>query len=255
MKFQKYLAIQSKFKTIAMVALSTLLLVACDEKPIDPPQETPSDNVELTFKFNSFLSAPFISTAGDTITVSKLKFLMSGFILEKTTGEFVTVADAYGFLSLTEKIDSFTIKNVPKGDYKSIRFLVGIDSVVNHANPQQWPLSHPMNPSENDMHWGWSGGYIFNVVEGYYKNKGFDKAYSFHVALDKNKRRYSFVTNYTLIKNGTFTFNVDAQKYFSNTINYSLKTDGDFSHSGDPDPVMDKFMQNIGGVLEFTSFK
>ena len=149
MKFPKYLSFQSKFKTIAMVVLSTLLLVACDEKPIDPPQEAPNDNIELTFKFNSFLSAPFISTAGDTITVSKLKFLMSGFILEKTTGEFITIADAYGFLSLTEKIDSFTIKNVPKGDYKSIRFFVGIDSIVNHANPQQWPLNHPMNPSVN----------------------------------------------------------------------------------------------------------
>jgi hypothetical protein len=137
MKFPKYVSFKAKFKTIALVAMTTLLLVACDEKPIDPPQEAPSDTVELTFKFNSFLTAPFISTAGDTITVSKLKFLMSGFILEKTTGEFVTVPDAYGFLSLTEKIDSFTIKNVPKGDYKSVRFFVGIDSVVNHANPQQ----------------------------------------------------------------------------------------------------------------------
>lgn len=256
MKYPFYQSLKTILKTTVFIALTSVYIVACDEKPVDPPKnETPSDNVELTFKFTSFLSAPFISNAGDTISISKLKFLMSGFILEKTTGEFVVLPDAYGFLSLTEKIDSFVLKNVPKGEYKSIRFLVGIDSVINHSNPQQWPLSHPMNPSVNDMHWGWSGGYIFNVVEGYYKNKGFDKAFSFHVALDKNARRYSFVTNYTILKNGTFTFNVDAQKYFSNTINFSLKTDGDFSHSGDPDPVMDKFMQNIGSVLDFTSFK
>lgn len=256
MKYLSFQTLQSVLRTTGFIALSAIMLMACDEKPIDPPkEETPNDTVELTFKFTSLLSAPFISNAGDTIQINKLKFLMSGFILEKTSGEFVNVPDAYGFLSLTERIDSFVLKNVPKGDYKSIRFLVGIDSVINHANPQQWPLKHPMNPSVNDMHWGWSGGYIFNVIEGYYKNKGFDKAFSFHVALDKNSRRYSFVTNFSIIKNGTFTFNVDVMKYFSNTINFSLKNDGDFSHSGDPDPVMDKFMQNIGGVLDFTSYK
>ncbi|MDI1235183.1 MAG: hypothetical protein PSX81_12950 [bacterium] len=256
MNLSSHQSLPSKLRTIGFIALSVLFLSACKENPVDPPkEEIPTDVVNLTFKFNSFLTGPFISSAGDTIAINKLKFLMSGFILEKTTGEFVVLPDAYGFLSLTERIDSFILKNVPKGEYKSVRFMVGIDSAINHANPQQWALTHPMNPSVNDMHWGWSGGYIFNVIEGYYKNNGFDKAFSFHVALDKNARRYSYVTNYTIIRNSTFTFNVDAQKYFSNVINFGLKTDGDFSHSGDPDPVMDKFMQNIGGVIDFTSFK
>ena len=46
-----------------------------------------------------------------------------------------------------------------------------------------------------------------------------------------------------------------ANKYFSNAINFSLKTDGPFSHSGDVDPVMDKFIQNLNGIFELKSIK
>ncbi len=245
-----------KIKYLISVLLIAATFGGCKDKTVDPPKtETPPDNVELTFKFNTFWGTYFPTAAGDTVKFTKIKFLFSNFILEKTTGEFVKIPDAYGFVSLTEGIDSFVIKNVPKGGYKSMRLEVGIDSVINHANPQQWGLNHPLNPSVNDMHWGWAGGYIFNAVEGYYWNNGLEKAFSFHVALDKNARKYSFITNYTISKNGRFNMGVNADKYFSNVVNFSLKNDGDFSHSGFTDPVMDKFLQNVGGVIDFYDFK
>jgi hypothetical protein len=49
--------------------------------------------------------------------------------------------------------------------------------------------------------------------------------------------------------------NINTDKIFSNNVNFSLKTDGSFSHSGDTDIVMDKFLQNTNGVLTIKDFK
>ncbi len=236
--------------------LMTVFLFSCkDKNPPEPKVETPANTVNLTFKFTSFIGSYFISNASDTVKIAKLKYIFSNFILEKTSGEFVKVPDAYGYISMLDGLDSFVITKVPKGDYKSIRLEIGLDSAINHGAPQQWGLTHPLNPSVTDMYWSWNGGYIFNVIEGYYKNNGFEKAFSFHIALDKNVRKYSFVTNYSITKNSKFIMSLNTEKYFSSVVDFSLKKDGDFSHSGDPDPVMDKFMQNVTSVLDFTSFQ
>lgn len=249
-------------KNAIYILLATAIFAGC--KPENPPKpaDPVDDSVSLTFKFqprfnDMEISWPMfnVTDAGDTMRFERVKYILSNFILEKTTGEMVKLDNAYGFISLKDKLDSFILTGVPKGDYKSLRFMVGLDSVINHGNPQQWSINHPLNPSVNDMHWGWSGGYIFQVVEGYYKNKGFEKAFSFHVALDKQVKRHTLVYNYSIQKNARFSIAVNIDKFFSNAINFSLKSDGDFSHSGDPDPVMDKFFSNAGGTMDITDFK
>lgn len=250
-------------KIIYQLTLLVLVLNSC--KPTDEPPQNDNkvdDTVNLTFKFNTKYNqfdlswnSEFITNASDTVKFQKIKYLISNFTLEKPSGELVKVADAYGFISLNDKIDSFVINKVPKGAFKSIRFDVGLDSPINHGNPAQWALTHPLNPSVNDMHWGWSGGYIFNVVEGTFKKNGLMAGFSFHVATLKNARTYTYVEDINISKNSRIVFDINADKYFSNAMNFSLKTDGSFSHSGDPDPIMVKFMSNSNGTITFNSFK
>lgn len=249
-------------KFYSRISLLVIVLFAgCKPHDVVAPGNS-NDGVSLTFRFNpvfgtgalSFASY-YITAAGDTIKFDNIKFLLSDFTLEKTNGEFVVMKDAYAYISLKAGRDSVIIKGVPKGDYKSIRFQVGIDSAANFGDPVQWPLDHALSPNLNGMHWSWAGGYIFNIVEGYFKNNGVEDAFSYHVATPKNARIHSFVTDYSVRQDALFVFNVQADKYFSNVVNFSIKTDGSFSHSGNADPVMDKFMQNANGIFEFRSFK
>lgn len=241
--------------------LAIVLFIGCKPKDNTPPDKG-NDGVTVTFRFNPMFGADalswanyYITAAGDTIKFDNIKFLLSDFTFEKTSGEFVVLKDAYAYISLKAGRDSVILKGVPMGDYKSVRFQVGVDSVINFGDPAQWPLDHPLSPTLNAMHWSWASGYIFNIVEGYYKNKGAEDAFSYHVATLKNARIHSFVTDYSIKQDGLFIFNVNMDKYFSNVVNFSIKTDGSYSHSGSTDPVMDKFMQNANGILEFKSFK
>jgi hypothetical protein len=246
---------------ILLSALVIFSFSAC--KPDDPePEQKKDDTVALSLSFKPVFKGnalswtnPYITGAGDTVMFDKVKFILSDFTLEKQNGELVTLKDQYAYISLKEGRDSVILTSVPKGDYKSVRFQVGLDSAINHGNQAQWGLNHPLNPSLSDMHWSWSGGYIFNIIEGYFKKNGSDAAFTFHIATLKNARSYTYVYDYTLSRNAAFVFDVNMDKYFSNVINFSLKTDGAFSHSGNNDAVMAKFMQNVNGVLELNSFK
>jgi hypothetical protein len=239
--------------TIALLGI--LGLNACKPTEVKPP-DTVDDNSMVKLKFTpefkgqkmDWLKSQ-INQSDDTFTFSKVKFLMSNITFEKMNGEFYKVPDAYGFISLNGGPDSFYVK-APKGEYKSIRFYVGLDSAINHGDPLQWGNTHPLSPSINDMHWGWAGGYIFNVVEGNYMKNGVNTPFSFHVATLKNARTHGFIENYTLKEKNTVFFKISMDKYFDNVSNLSLKIDGSTSHSGDIDPLMDKFMTNSVGLFE-----
>ena len=248
-------------KTLFFALFILFSFAACDPK-VTPPDQSNPDVQDILLKFQTrydtleFTTArTYITKASDTIQFVKLKYLLSNFTLEKTDGSLLVLPNVYAYLSLLDGRDSVSIKNVPKGSYRSIRFTLGLDSMVNHADPAQWGLDHPLSPSLNDMHWGWAGGYIFNVIEGYYANNNVNAGFSFHIALDRNARVFSFVQNFDINSNKRFVFNVYADKYFSNVINYSLKNDGSFSHSGEVDPVMDKFIQNLNGLFVLNSVK
>ena len=242
-----------------ILMLGVLVMNAC--KPNDPPPAEEEKGVNLNIKFRPTFNAvqlswlsQYVTGSDDSITFDKVKFLLSDFTLETKDGKLVVLKDVFAYLSLKEGRDSVVLKRVPKGDYKSIRFQIGLDSEVNHSDPAKWALTDPLSPALNEMHWGWSGGYIFNVIEGYYKNKGANAAYSFHIATEKYARTHSFIYDYSISKDARFVFEVKMDKYFNNIVNYSLKTDGSFSHSGDTDPVMDKFIQNVNSVVELESF-
>lgn len=238
-----------------------VLFMAC--KPNDPPPDQPKDTgFTLTLKFVPFFKGSLMSWAtsytnssNDTFSFDKVKYLMSNFVLEKENGELYTIPDGYAYISLKDGRDSVILRNIPEGKYKSVRFMVGLDSAVNHSDPASRALDHPLSPSLNEMHWGWAGGYIFNIIEGYYIKNGTNAGFSYHVALEKNSRTHSFIESFEMSKNSRIQFAIHLDKYFDNVVNFSIKKDGAFSHSGDVDPVMDKFIQNMNGLFEFQIFQ
>lgn len=249
-------------KLIAIMAILLVGLWSCkpDEEP-DKPKDTGS-GINLTVKvlplFNGQnLNWPdqYITGSGDTLRFERIKFLLSNFTLEKENGDLITIPDAFAYLSLKEGRDSVVLTNIPAGAYKSLSCQVGLDSAVNHSDPSQYALDHPLSPALNEMHWGWAGGYIFNIIEGYFQNKGNTAGFTFHVALKRNARTHRFASSFVVEKHVRALLNLHVNKYFSNVLDFSLKQDGFVSHSGDIDPVMDKFAQNLNGIFELKSIK
>jgi len=103
----------------------------------------------------------YYNAAGQSFTVSKLKYYVSNMMLYSTDGAEVSFGGYY--LIDEDKPDSkdIILENVPAGDYNAIGFTVGVDSLHNCSGAQSGALD-PVNA----MYWTWNTGYIFLKLEG-----------------------------------------------------------------------------------------
>ncbi len=191
------------FRFFVAVALISLL-TACepDETAGDDTKGAPLSELELAF-VGQIADEPLPAKGqdiykeksfGEYMMVTNWSFLMSNLALVKENGDTVQLGDGYQWADLTGTRNVFSYKSIPQGKYTGLQFTMGFDSATNHGNPQVWPSDHPMNPNLNGLHWGWSGGYIFQAMDGRFKENATATAgsFSFHTAT------MQFVTRYFL---------------------------------------------------------
>jgi hypothetical protein len=101
--------------------------------------------------------AMYYNAAGDDYTVTKLKYYVSLFRLDgKDTG----IEEPY-YLIDEGRRNKISIP-VPAGEYRSLQFLLGIDSMRHCSGAQSGDLDPLM-----DMFWTWNSGYVIFKLEGY----------------------------------------------------------------------------------------
>ena len=231
-----------------------------DDENLDPLPYKGDSSISLVFTAKmdgenlDFDKTDYITTAGDTLGFTKMKLLMSNIYFRNEKMEWNKQEDAYGYIDLVTDKRIVVLKGVPFGTITGVEFELGLDSAINYGDPNSWGPDHPLNPLVNGLHWSWAGGYQFNSIEGNYMNNGASTGYSFHVATPKYQRIFTFVVN-GFFHNGdeSINFNLNAEQYFKDPNTLSLKTDGDLSHSGSSDALMDKFIANTYNLFEFTS--
>ncbi|MCO6495963.1 MAG: hypothetical protein J5I91_09830 [Bacteroidetes bacterium] len=248
------------------ITLIAFIISGCDKekepKKNEPlPEKTPALRLTFNPKFNGrdleFNKMKYITTGGDTLNVQRVQMILSNFELIKTNGETVKL-DTFAYLNLAENRNQVNIdQEIPEGEYKGIRFMVGLDSAINHGDPMRWGKNHPLNPIVNNMHWGWQGGYIFWVCEGYFMNNGnSNEIFSFHMATLKYLKNIEIQTSNTFSlgnnKKAARDIDVNIDKYFSIPATYSLKLNGAVSHSSSPDEDlrMDVLYGNMDNTFE-----
>lgn len=98
---------------------------------------------------------------GQSFSISKFKYYIGQICLTNTNGKAVVV-DEY-FLIDEEEItsQSVSLAKIPKGEYDTLRFMIGVDSVYNCSGAQSGALD-PIH----GMFWSWNSGYIFLKLEG-----------------------------------------------------------------------------------------
>jgi len=128
-----------------------------------------SQRAAMSIVFNNYVendilkldSVIYKTDLEQTYTVTKFKYYISNIHLIRSDGK-ECIIDNY-FLIDEGESDSKTINlnDVPSGEYRSISFIVGVDSLHNCNGAQ----SGALDPA-NGMFWAWNTGYIFLKLEG-----------------------------------------------------------------------------------------
>lgn len=241
-------------KAIQTVVLAAaILLTACnEEQPVVPVDPELRIAISHTFDGSPIaINNVQYETAANTIGVSTLSYYLSGFEFKKADGSWVTLPDSFmlvrGELNLK---DTLSFKDLPKGAYTGVRFMLGVDSLTNHADPALWPNEHPLSLMQGGlMHWSWNAGYIFLKLEGRYKrNDGrIDGLFSYHIGRDDLANTYTFYDiNFNFneeVVDLKLNFKVD--RFFESPHAHVISDSSGFTHSSFGDDVAEILHGNM----------
>ena len=153
---------------LPVTCLCMLLLtveIACTKSSAPPP-----NTASLQFTFTNLVNGQpmelnntnYVNAAGESFNITMFKYYVSNFSLTSATGQETVLSPEY-FL-INEANDStklVTLRELPAGTWRSISFLVGVDSIRNSSGAQTGALD-PVN----GMFWTWNSGYVMAKLEG-----------------------------------------------------------------------------------------
>ncbi len=195
--------------------------------------------------------------AGNTLSVTRLAYLISDVALREADGKTVTLANQLAHINPGEGRDTFTLPPVPAGRYIGISFHIGLPPTRNHADPSRYPANHPLHPLVNRLHWGWQGGYVFLALEGRYRQaSGKLSGYSYHLATDKNLMTVRLNQSFNLEQDSTLNLAFDVAKIFAATHEIDIKPDGsDSTHSAPGDKLAAQLTTNVEKSFRFDGIR
>ncbi|MFN0049778.1 MAG: MbnP family protein [Cytophagales bacterium] len=224
---------KNTFKFASTIALTVSLLTSCTKKEDQPaPVSTPqTQKVSLNFshvagdKTVNFADV-FTSTKGAKFTLSMFRYYVSNVRFVKADNTEQTVPGTYFLVSPNNPVCD--LGQVPVGDYKGVKFAVGVDSVTNHADITKYPASNPLAVQSPGIHWSWNSGYIFVMVEGTVDTTAgnidvltfgqYSKGMFFHLGTDKLYKKVELLQPISVKKEGekTVSIKTDINTLFAN---------------------------------------
>lgn len=241
-----------------------VLFTSCkkDKKDPDPvPEPEPvTGSLKINFE-NSVGEQPldFVTTytnaSGETYTISKFNYYISNIVLTKTDNSTYTEPESYHLVQASDPGSSvITISKVPLASYKSVSFMIGVDSARNCSGAQSGDLAQNKN-----MFWTWSTGYIMVKIEGSSPQSGADdKSLILHMGGYYGVNRAQRTVNLDFTGGATANvsetvqplvhLSVDASKLFEGTNTISFATDYFAMSAG---PKVKKFADNYANMITF----
>lgn len=214
-------------RTMIVLFVTSLLFFAtnCDEKSASNADQT--GTLELNFK-GTFGTAPLVMyareypyEAGMKIKLQLFRFYLSDLkISDKVKISDIQIVDFEKVQSDAAAQQGVTIKieKVPVGDYKEIKFGLGVEEKLNATNPGAYAPGHPLT----DNYWSWALGYVFTKIEGNADLDGdgnFESKLTFHAGGNELYRNKQLNKDFS-VKAGATTrlnFEVDLRKVLVRT--------------------------------------
>lgn len=169
-----------KYLLLSAVSLAFVSCSSDDDVPV-------SNNVTLSFK-NTFGDTEIVlggatsstasvntSAAGQVHRFSELKYVISNIRLVKADGTEVpyNVNDLDKGATVVNHANpstlNYVMSNIPTGEYKQIKFGLGVRSDLNTLNQVSFPNFYATaGANDTEMMWEWGTGYRFTKIEGFY---------------------------------------------------------------------------------------
>ncbi|AXY74200.1 hypothetical protein D3H65_09540 [Paraflavitalea soli] len=110
----------------------------------------------------------YTNAAGDTFSVSLLQYFVSNIQLTTANGTAYVVPQDSSYFLIKEGDPQarFARVNVPEGEYTSLSFVLGVDSLRSTMDISQRKGVLDPSGGMDGMYWGWNSGYIFFKMEG-----------------------------------------------------------------------------------------
>ena len=159
---------------IAFFALAVFSLASCrKEKP--EPTYNDQDLAPISIEFDNIVggqnlalnTGSYTNAAGEPYNITLLQYFISNIKLSKADGTTYTVPQdsSYFLIKEGDEEHSEALVNAPEGDYTSLTFTVGVDSLRSTMDVSK--RTGVLDPSSADaMYWDWNSGYIFFKMEG-----------------------------------------------------------------------------------------
>jgi cytochrome c peroxidase len=188
--------------------------------------------------------------AGETLSVVRLSYLLSGFALQRNDGTWEELPGSFAWMDSRQNRTVVRLESVREGKYLAMRYSFGVDAPVNHGDPAKYPPSHPLNPNLNGLHWDWQGGYIFLAFEGLYRGATNDQfiGYSYHFARDTNYTRVTLPLQLDLRADARVQVDFDLATLLDKPKGLSFEKNGSSTHSRQGDPIAIALQANLPGA-------
>lgn len=268
------------FKKYLLLSAISLAFVSCSSDDSTPASNNVTLKFNNTFGENTIVLSNATSTtasvntsaAGQVHRFSELKYVVSNIRLVKADGTEVpysindldkgaTVVNHAAPATL-----NYVLSNIPSGEYKQIKFGLGIRTDLNTLNQVSFPKFYA-NAGANDteMMWEWGSGYRFTKIEGFYDTD--NKPMSIHTGSTVEGSEGNYTQGVDAYRNITLnlpqnaivgskapkiTIKADFNKLLSGSINtIILSTGTGMNDNATPNihtaSQMVKFVDNLGG--------
>jgi hypothetical protein len=141
---------------------------------------------------------------GNTIVITRVQYYLTGFNLTHDGGQTTSLGDTV--ILASGNITDYELCNANITSLEGIDFDLGVDANRNHLDPNTYDTPHPLALQSPSMHWGWSAGYNFLVINGKADTDNDqvpDATFEFHVTSDDNYLRNVLPINTSGTINGS----------------------------------------------------
>jgi hypothetical protein len=203
----------------------------------------------LDFNLNQYYLNPKL----DSFKVTKLKYYISNIVITKNDNSTFSEANSYHIIDCADTNSTMlTIANVPIGSYKSVTFMIGVDSTHNVSGIQTGALA----PSE--MFWSWNTGYIMFKLEGVSPKSGAsNKTLTYHLGgyggVNKTQRNFSFnfantTANVSASATPQIHLSANVNEFFANPMLIDVTTQYDMTMPG---AMAKMYADNYADMISF----
>lgn len=165
------------FSKLLNLFFAVILLLASCSKEVDEPDYNEENLADLSLEFDNIVGGQklilnnvnYRSAAGETYNIQLLQYFISNIKLKKADGtEYIVPQDSSYFLITADDVETrFAKVKVPAGDYTSVTFILGVDSLRSTMDiSRRTGVLDPAGGMDGGMYWGWNSGYIFFKMEG-----------------------------------------------------------------------------------------